>query len=446
MSAGPAAETKQYGRTAGMVSAGIGFAGLLLYGFFALGSHTLSGDDYGEVVVLWLIVFGLVVTLFRPVEQLLAREIAAARAGGGSAAHAMRSAALIVAAMLVVFMVTAMALRETIVDEVFSGREVLFWGMVGGFVSFSLEFYARGYLAGMGRFDLYAGLLVAESLVLVGAAGLAAAGVFDGVAPFAIGIALAPLLGLAGVAGFLIAGGFEAGEALAPAEAASTLAAHGGFAAAVLLVMLSGQVLINAGPLFVRGSEGADLAGFTFNLMMVVRAPQAIFQGVIASLLPHLAAAQARPDGAATFRDSLRGTLVGIGVFTAATAVGVLILGPPVMQLAFGDNFDYGRGELVVVAIGAGLFLAALTLTQAALVRGRAPAAAAAWTAAAVVFCACNLSGLFDAVWGVVGGFAIASALAAACLVAIARSVRHGHELAPGSLDELQARLPLAEE
>ena len=210
--------------------------------------------------------------------------------------------------------------------------------------------------------------------------------------------------------------------------------------------MLSGQVLINAGPLFVRGSEGADLAGFTFNLMMVVRAPQAIFQGVIASLLPHLAAAQARPDGAATFRDSLRGTLVGIAVFTVATAIGILILGPPVMQIAFGDNFEYGRAELFVVAVGAGFFLTALTLTQAALVRGRAPAAAAAWTAATLVFCLCNATGVFDAVWGVVAGFAIASTFAAAALVAIARSVRHGHELAPGSLDELQARLPLAEE
>ena len=115
----------------------------------------------------------------------------------------MRSAALIVGAMLVVFTIVAFALRETIVDEIFSGQDVLFWGLVGGFASFSAEFYARGYLAGMGRFDLYAGLLVAESLVLVGAAALAAAGVFDGVAPFAIGIALAPLLGLAGVGAFL---------------------------------------------------------------------------------------------------------------------------------------------------------------------------------------------------------------------------------------------------
>ena len=218
MSPDSAAETKQYGRTAGMVSAGIGFAGILLYAFFALGSHTLSEDEYGEVVVLWLIVFGLVVTLFRPVEQLLAREIAAARAGSGSASRAMRSAALIIAAMLVVFAVVAFTLRETIVDEVFSGQDVLFWGLVGGFATFSAEFYARGYLAGMGRFDLYAGLLVAESLVLVGTAALAAVGVFEGIDPFAIGIAIAPLLGLAGVGAFLVRGGVEAGEASAPTK------------------------------------------------------------------------------------------------------------------------------------------------------------------------------------------------------------------------------------
>ena len=63
-----------------------------------------------------------------------------------------------------------------------------------------------------------------------------------------------------------------------------------------------------------------------------------------------------------------------------------------------------------------------------------------------MVFCACNLVGLFDAIWGVVGGFAIASALAAACLVAIARSVRHGHELAPGRSTSSRRGCSLAEE
>ncbi len=445
MSADSAAETRRYGRTAGLVSGGIGFAGILLYGFFALASHTLPSDQYGEIVVLWLIVFALVVTLYRPIEQLLAREIAAAESGGRSASGAMRSAALILAVMVVVVVAAGFALRGTLVEGVFSGRSVLFWALIGGLITFSAEFYVRGALAGRGRFDLYAAVLVTEAVVLVGAAALAAAGALSGIAPFAVAIAISPLLGLAGVAILLAAGRLGGARPVSGAGPTSALA-HGGFAAAVLVVMLCGQVLVNAGPLFVRGAEGAALAGFAFNLMMVVRAPQAIFQGVIASLLPHLAAAQARPDGAATFNAALRATLLGIAGFTAATALGLLAIGPPVMQLAFGSSFEYGRAELVVVALGAGTFLAALTLTQAALVRGRAVVAAACWSAGALGFCAWNLSGATGAIWGVVGGFAAAAAIAAVSLAALARRPHPGSELVPGSIDEMQAALSLAED
>ena len=67
-----------------------------------------------------------------------------------------------------------------------------------------------------------------------------------------------------------------------------TLAAGGGFAAAVLLIMVSEQTLLNAGPLLVRASEGAAAAGFIFNVLMIARAPLVLFQAVATSLLPHL--------------------------------------------------------------------------------------------------------------------------------------------------------------
>ena len=49
------------------------------------------------------------------------------------------------------------------------------------------------------------------------------------------------------------------------------------------------------------------------------------------------------------------------------------------MQIVFGDDTTYGRVGLAVVALGMGFHLAAGTLNQAALARGRANAACALW-------------------------------------------------------------------
>ena len=64
-------ETREYGRSVGLLTISLATAGLLTYAFFAVASHTLDRDDYGRVVVLWSAVFLTVSVLFRPIEQLL---------------------------------------------------------------------------------------------------------------------------------------------------------------------------------------------------------------------------------------------------------------------------------------------------------------------------------------------------------------------------------------
>ena len=74
--------------------------------------------------------------------------------------------------------------------------------------------------------------------------------------------------------------------------------------------MVGEQVFLNAGPLLVRAFEDAAAAGFIFNILMVARAPVLIFQGVSASLLPHLTRMRAR-GGEDAFHSSIRATLDG---------------------------------------------------------------------------------------------------------------------------------------
>src|SRR5436190_7351267 len=95
MSADAQAETKRFGRSAGIVAAGVGLGGLLTYVYFSLASHNLSRQEYGEVVVLWSAVFVSISVLYRPVEQLLSRTIAEREARGQDYGRPLRVAALI---------------------------------------------------------------------------------------------------------------------------------------------------------------------------------------------------------------------------------------------------------------------------------------------------------------------------------------------------------------
>ena len=128
--------------------------------------------------------------------------------------------------------------------------------------------------------------------------------------------------------------------------------AHGtGFAAAVLVIMFSEQAFLNAGPLIVRGLDGAAAAGFIFNVLMLARAPLQLFQAVSTSILPHLTGLHTseEPDSEDEFHRSVRMVLLGIAAFTAVMALVVLIAGPQLMQLAFSDKFSYDRDGLLLV-------------------------------------------------------------------------------------------------
>ena len=88
--------------------------------------------------------------------------------------------------------------------------------------------------------------------------------------------------------------------------------------------------------------------------------------------------------------------MLAIAAFAAAVALGLLVLGPWVMEHVLGSDYAYGRVGLAVIALGMGCHLCAGTLNQAALARGRASAAAASWLAVAAAFVVWMLVPLVD--------------------------------------------------
>jgi O-antigen/teichoic acid export membrane protein len=413
-----------YGRGAAVLSAGIGVTGLITYAYFALASHSLSESDYGSITLLWSAVFMTVSILYRPVEQLLSRTIADRGARGGAGNSHLRVAATIQLALGVAFAVAALALRGPLQDDLFGGSATLYWVLIVAVLAYAASYFARGFLAGSHRFGLYGGLVFMEAVSRCLFALAVAIGIASGQSVVALGIAAAPIVSLAivpwalrrrlaadeatganataeGEAEAAPARGLsddEAAEARLLDEAAAgepggepefTLAKGAGFALAVLGIMVAEQTFLNAGPLIVKattdGPSGAALAGFTFNVLLIARAPLQLFQAVQTSILPHLTRLRAGGDGD-PFRRSVNVTLVAIAAFAGCVALAMLAVGPQAMDLVFGGALAYDRLGLVLISLGMGLYLAAATLNQALLARARARAACACWLSAAAAY------------------------------------------------------------
>ncbi len=445
----PGAETRRFGRTASLLSAGVGAAGLLTYLFFSLASHNLGRTEYGEIVVLWSAVFVTISVAHRPVEQMLTRTLAERRARDEEIGSALRVGAGIQLAVAAVLGVTALALRDQLQDGLLSGSETLYWVLVFAVVTFGVSYYARGALAGTRRFAALAALLVCESAARSAFALAVALGIAEGQTTVALGVAAAPAFSLAAVPlALLVTRGRRVG--IDPTDSPPqpvTVAAGGSFAAAVLVVMLSEQAFLNAGPLLVRAFEDAAAAGFIFNVLMVARAPVLVFQGVATSLLPHLTRLRTRgAGGEEAFHDSIRSTLIAVAGFSAVVLALVAAVGPEAMQVAFGDEFEYDRLGLILVAAGMGFYLAATTLNQAALAHGAAARAARCWAVSAALFLAwCLVPLIEDVDRRVETGFLGGAVLLALLLARVYETVPSGG-IGPDSPEEIEARLAAADE
>ena len=411
-----------------MLTLGIGSSGVLTYAYFAVASHALEPDRYGALVVLWSALFISVFTLYRPVEQYISRTVSAHDVLGRDSREALRAAATIQLGLAVAYVVAALLLRTTIEDDLLDGEGELYTVLLISAPAYAVSFFARGYLAGHRRFGLYGAMLLLESTSRFCLALVVAVGLASGVGVVSLGIAVAPLVSLVVVPMVAIRGGAQPFTGSGPGRdgaarttAGAGLGSGGRFVGAAFLIMLSEQALLNVGVLVVAGAASAAAAGFLFNVLLIARAPQVLFGAVTTSLLPTLSRLYTRgeQDGGASFRGQVRSTLLAIAGFAALAALVLLAVGPQLMQLTFGDELSYDRAGLLIVVAGMGFHLAALTLTQAALARELATAAAVRWVACAGGFVAFTLLPLLGDVRRVEVGYAAATLVLCTLLAAL---------------------------
>jgi O-antigen/teichoic acid export membrane protein len=418
---GKASPTRRsYGSGARILSIGIASTGLLTFAYFSIASHVLGEQPAKRIDLLWSVMFVIISVIYRPIEQLLSRTIAERRARG-HAEHAMRVPMLIQATFALTFLVVALALHDTLIDDVFEHEESLYLVLVVGTLAYAASYFARGWLAGHERFGLFGGLVLMESVSRVCFALAVAIGIASGQTAVALGIAAAPFVSLVVVPVAFArtraeralgreesGGGHEAALAAAitvdeadaalagpGTEGVQETAAHddlslrrgGGFAVWVSGIMLSEQTLLNAAVLTVDAtSPNRALAGIVFNVLLIARAPLQLFQAIQTSLLPHLTGLEATA-GHEAFAKAIRTTVLAIAAFAGVVAVGLLLVGPFALRhVFFGQDFHYKGTGLALIGVGMGLHLCSGALNQAALARDRARAAAGCWLLAAAAF------------------------------------------------------------
>jgi O-antigen/teichoic acid export membrane protein len=458
---GGGSATADYGKTASFLAIGVGLTGVITYVYFFIASHVLSKPDYGQITVLWSAVFITISTLYRPIEQLLSRHIAEHTVKGEPIGGTMRNASTIQLGLSLTFAVLALALRGPIQDGVLEGNETLYWVFFSAVLFYAASYFARGFLAGSHRFGLFTALILSESCFRTLFAVLVALSVLSGQSAVAIGIVAAPALSLA-----VVPFAFQrrarrlaqssdmssasrpgmSGEGTGDEDSSVSMARGTGFAAAVLVIMFSEQAFLNAGPLIVRGLQGAAAAGFIFNVLMIARAPLQLFQAVSTSILPHLTRLHTSEEEGSEreFHRSVRMVLLGIAAFAALTALVVLIAGPKLMQIAFSKKFTYDREGLLLITFGMGLYLSSVTVNQACIAQGQVRRAAVRWISCALLFIGWNFVPLVDNEFRRVEfGFLLAAGVLLSLLYYVYRRPHeHAEEIpAPGSPEELELRL-----
>lgn len=379
-----------------LMSIGTLGSGVMAYGFNVVVAQTLGPDAYGPVAVLWAAMFLAAIVLFRPIEQTLSREISEALVHGRATAPLLASVGRIAGVIALVAAVACAAAWRPITDGLFDGQGILTAMLIVGIAGYGLSYFVRGVVGGHRWYAGYGVLLLADGAVrlalvlpLFAIASVSLAGA--ALAAAAVAGAVAPLLLRDGRGLFAPLRDRGAGAAAGAAPPTGRLAR---FAGPLGLVALGDQVLLSGGPVLVMlhgGEHASKAAGVVFAATMLVRAPAYLFQGVSAALLPNLTTMLARSDHAG-FRRAVGRTVGILAAFSGVAALGAFAVGPAVMHLLYGAGFDATRGDLALLAVGAGGYLVAGTLSQAALARSEAVATAAIWIGSAAAFVGAELA------------------------------------------------------
>jgi O-antigen/teichoic acid export membrane protein len=357
-------------------------AGVTAYLFLAISGRALGSNRYSALAVLWVIAFTAAPGFFQPLEQEIARAVAARRARRIGTFPVIERAALtggLLALGLVVVILMA-ALVSPLVDSLFKGQSLLVWALAIMLVGYLAEHMTRGVLAGYDRFGPYGLLVGSEGILrLVACIVFVVVGV-ETAGPYGLLVALAPFaavaISLRGQKGLVEPG---------PPASWKEISANIGLLVAGSALALA---LLNAAAVVVQlmaSSSESEKTSWIFAGMLLSRVPLYFFQAIQATLVPELSEQRGAGEREA-FRAGLRKLTVAVIVIGAASAIGSTLLGPWAVRTFFGSDFQLGARDMALLGFGSAIYMLALTLGQALIALEHHGRYAVAWVMGVVAF------------------------------------------------------------
>ena len=350
-------------------------SGALVYGYLALIAHALSGGEYADFGAYWSIALIIGFGAFLPVELELARLLSSRPPGSRLPTGTMRAIGGLVAGTLLVVLATLPLLLPAL------GGAGVVLALLAICVVSGGQFLLRGILLGSGRLHLHGSLLLLDAALRVGAAAAvvvllpdAGPAAFAWTLVFAISLAHLPVLALLAR---------SRSRSPRPPSSGPDVAAGAFFAAigALLIGTLCAQVLLNAAPVLVSGlatEATGDLADQFTATFTLVRLPLFVAVPLQSALVPLLT--RLSTDGAVgalrRFVLTLAAGIAGLAVLGGLLG---LTIGPPLVELLFGERYALPAGPTALLAVGSGLYLGLLVVSQALLASGLHRQVAIGW-------------------------------------------------------------------
>jgi O-antigen/teichoic acid export membrane protein len=391
------------------VGAGLGVLGVSAYVHLAVAGHTLDPADMSSVSVLWSIVFAVGPGLFFPIEQEVARIVAARRVHGQAPGPVLRRGATLAAVILLALLTALLAGSGPVADRLFAGDRSLVWVLAGALGGLALAHTTRGVLGGLGHFGWYGTQLGVDGALRIAMAGaLGALGVASS-AWFGLVLVLAPIASV-----LLTAGPVLRARGTGPQIGWAELCRGLGL---LVVSALLAQVVVNVAVVNVRLLDPDDVAvaAALLSALVLARVPLFVFASLQASLLPGLSAAVAAADPAG-YRRLLTRALAVVTALALAGAAFAVPLGPWLIRVLFDAPGVLGVADFAWLAAGTCAYLWAMVLGQGVLARGRHRDQALAWVAGtAALVLVTLLPG--DVVMRVELGYAVGSLVVVAALL-----------------------------
>jgi hypothetical protein len=255
----------------------------------------------------------------------------------------------------------------------------------------------RGMLAGRRRFAAYGGSLAAEALTLLVLAVIAAA-LSPSTLTFAWILVVGPLTVLA-FRPWTTTDSVPSGEA--PVETAAM------FLGWLIVATAASQIVIASGPIvvgFIGGSAAA--VSIVFATFTLFRGPVTSAYNLVARVLPDFTELSVRGEFGvlALWRHRIA---VGGGVLALVGAVAASFIGPSIIELLYGTEFEPPHMVAALGGAGVGAGLGALFVGQIFIASGRTKGLAGGWLASLVVAAMAVIAIPVDPMHKIAWGFAV---------------------------------------